>query len=97
MLARFPGMASRAVGMLTASFSPLLASLFSVFLYWPRERSRGFPLVLCGFRVDGLWLVTAWMGRPRAERPKKTAFRRFLAPDARRDGLNPKQRLAMAA
>src|SRR5690606_18411770 len=64
VLARSPGMASRAVGMFKAPFSPLLASLFSVFLYRARERSRGFPLVLCGFRGEALWLVTAWMGRP---------------------------------
>ena len=54
--------ASRAAPPSFPRFWPSLASLFSVFIWWSRERERGHFLYWRGFSVGWLWLATPVAG-----------------------------------
>jgi len=49
VLAALRGFASRAVPPTFPHFWPFTASLFSVVIWWPRERAQGRFLYWCGF------------------------------------------------
>ena len=58
VLARFPGMASRAPPLRSRRFRPHRRLSVLRFLWWSRERSRGHFLCWRGFRGAWLWLAT---------------------------------------
>jgi len=57
VLARFSGLASRALPLRSRRFCPHRRLSVLRFLWWPRERSRGHFLCWRGFRGGRLWLV----------------------------------------
>ncbi len=58
------GFASRASLLPSPRFWPFMASLFSVFIWWSRERARRHFQYWCGFWDGRLWLATGRQMRP---------------------------------
>lgn len=58
VLARFPGLASRAPPLRSRRFRPRRRLSVLRFLWWSRERSRGHFLCWRGFRCGRLWSAT---------------------------------------
>ncbi len=79
VLARFPGMASRAPPLQTPCFQPRRRLSVLRFLHGSRERARGHFLCWRGFAGDWLWLATAGWERPSTEQAQKNRLRRLLA------------------
>ena len=67
VLAGLRGFASRAAPPTFPRFWPSLASLFSVFIWWSRERARGYFQCWCGFQGGRLWLKIGCLRRPKHE------------------------------
>jgi len=62
VLAWLGGLASRASSLPFPRFWPLTASLFSVFIWWSRERARGYFQYWCGFQGGRLYLASRVAG-----------------------------------
>ena len=56
VLAGLRGFASRAAPPTFPRYWPFTASLFSVLIWWSRERTRGYFQYWCGFQGGRLWL-----------------------------------------
>ncbi len=71
VLARIPGMASRAPSLRTQHFHPGARLSVLRSLWWSRERARGHFLYWRGFGGSRLWLATPGRKRPRTTQTQK--------------------------